>query len=88
MPKYTRGSLWNVDAEKKTALLGLGSLHKVRAGDQFEIGHPKGMHWKLSITEVMPRYSVGTLELLTRSKYPPYSEPPVSLMPATLVRQE
>jgi hypothetical protein len=88
MPKYTRGSLWNVDAEKKTALLGLGSLHQVRTGDQFEIGHPKGMHWKLIITEVMPRYSVGKLELLTRSKHPPYSELPGSLMAATLVRQE
>jgi hypothetical protein len=87
MPKFTRGLLLNVDG-KKTAMLGLGSLHRVQAGDQFEIGNPKGMHWKLTITDVMPEYSVGTLQLLTRSTYPPFSEPPLPNMPATLVRQK
>ncbi len=85
MPKHTRGQLWEVDKEKKTALVGLGSLHKVEVGDQFEIGHPKGMHWRMTVTEVDPRYSRGNLELLTRSTYPPYSEPPHRFMDATLV---
>jgi hypothetical protein len=85
MPKYTRGQLWHVNNEKKTAMIGLGSLHKVAVGDQFEIGHPKGKHWKLTITDVEPRYSTGNLELLTRSPYPPYSEPPTQYHDATLV---
>jgi hypothetical protein len=88
MPKYTRGPLWHVDREKKTATLGLGALQKAQVGDQFEIGHPKGMYWRLTITEVMPEYSLGTLELLTRSTYPPYSEPPLPFMQATLVPQK
>jgi hypothetical protein len=88
MPRYTRGPLLQVDPGKKTAMLGLGFLHKVQVGNQFEIGHPKGMHWKLTITEVMPGTSVGTLELLTRSTYPPYSEPPSPLMLATLIAQK
>jgi hypothetical protein len=85
MPKHTRGQLIEVDKEKKTALVGLGSLHKVEVGDQFEIGHPKGKHWKLTITDVDPRLSRGNLELLTHSPFPPYSEPPTQYEDATLV---
>lgn len=86
MPKYTMGQLVGVDAEKKTAIVGLGSLHKIELGDQFEIGHPKGMHWKLTITRVEPRMSWGDLELLTRSTFPPYSNPPQRDMSAVLLR--
>jgi hypothetical protein len=86
MPKHTRGQLIEVDKEKKTALVGLGSLHKVEVGDQFEIGHPKGMHWKLTVTQVEPRLCRGNLELLTRSTYPPFLEPPHPFMDATLVQ--
>jgi len=64
IPKYTMGRLWNVDPEKKTAVLSLGSLQKIAAGDQFEIGHPKGEHWKLTISHVEPTISVGELEVL------------------------
>jgi hypothetical protein len=64
MPKYTLGRLWNVDPEKKTAVLSLGSLQKIAVGDQFEIGHPKGEHWKLTITRVEPTISFGELEVL------------------------
>jgi hypothetical protein len=88
MPKYTMGQLLNVDAEKKEAIVGLGALHKIEPGDQFEIGHPKGMHWKLTITRVDPRMSWGNLELLTRSTFPPYSNPPLQYMSAVLLRQK
>lgn len=88
MPKHTVGQLLQVQGEKKTAMVGLGSLHKIESGDQFEIGHPKGMHWKLTITHVEPRLSSGTLELLTRSTYPPYSNPPLPNMEATLIRRK
>jgi hypothetical protein len=85
MPKYTHGPLWTVDREKKTALLGLGSLHKVEVGDEFEIGSPKGKHWKLTITQVQEKMSIGKLELLTRSKYEPYNEPPEAMTMAKFV---
>jgi hypothetical protein len=88
MPKYTMGQLVEVDAEKKTAIVSLGTLHKIETGDQFEIGHPKGMHWKLTITRVEPRMSWGDLELLTRSTFPPYSNPPQPYMSAVLMRQK
>jgi hypothetical protein len=88
MPKYTFGQLWQVDGEKKTATLGLGSLHKIELGDQFEIGYSKGMHWKLTITSVLPRYSSGTLELLTSSAYPAYSNPPLPHMEVRLTQQK
>jgi hypothetical protein len=88
MPKFTVGQLLEVQGEKKTAIVGLGSLHKIESGDQFEIGHPKGMHWKLTITQVEPALSRGTLELLTRSTYPPYSNPPLPFMEARLIRQK
>ena len=79
MPKATYGQLWAVNREALTAVLGLGSLQKVAAGDVFEIGSPKGGHWKLTITHVEPRLSHGKLELLTRSQYEPHHEPPVRM---------
>jgi hypothetical protein len=66
----------------------MGSLQKVRVGDEFEIGHPKGKHWKLTVTDVMPQTSEGKLELLTRSTFAPYREPPEPLSTATLVMRE
>jgi hypothetical protein len=83
-PKHTLGQLLSADRDKKTAVLGLGSLHKVDVGDQFEIGNAKGMHWRLNITDVKPTYAFGTLEMLTRSDYPSFREPPFPYMPATL----
>jgi hypothetical protein len=84
-PRHTVGPLLSVDGERKTAVLGLGSLHKVEPGDRFDIGSPKGMHWRLTVTEVRPHHSLGTLELLTRSTYPPFSQPPHPQMDAVLV---
>ncbi len=85
MPRYTVGNLGSVDGEQKTAVLMLGALHQIAVGDRFEIGSPKGMHWGLTITRVDPRYSFGNLELLTKSKHPPYSNPPTLNMTAELV---
>ena len=85
IPRYTMGQLSSVDGENKTATLGLGSLHQVSVGDQFEIGNPKSMHWKLTIIRVDPNWSFGNLELLTKSKHPPYSNPPTQGMSAVLV---
>jgi hypothetical protein len=85
MPRYTVGNLGSVDGEQKTAILMLGSLHQVAVGDRFEIGNLKGMHWGLTITRVDPQWSLGSLELLTKSKHPPYSNPPTQNMTAQLV---
>ena len=84
-PKHTYGQLGSVNREKREARLGLGSLHKIAVGDKFEIGSPKGMHWRLTLTEVEATHSVGTLELLTRVDYAPYREPPPQYAPATLI---
>jgi hypothetical protein len=84
MPKYTLGRLLEVNADKKTAMLGLGALHKVEPGDQFEIGYPKGERWRLTITNVEPEISSGDLEVLTRANYPG-SEFPNRFMEARLL---
>lgn len=84
-PKHTYGQLIYVDREKKEARLGLGSLHKIALGDKFEIGSPKGMHWRLTLKEVEATHSTGTLELLTRVDYAPYREPPPQYAPARLI---
>lgn len=86
MPKYTLGRLlWAGDGENKTATLGLGSLHKIESGDQFEIGYSKGLHWKLTITHVEPRISSGNVEFLTRTNYPGYTNPPLRFMEARFI---
>ena len=66
-PKHSYGQLWGVEADTKTARLGLGSLHKVEAGDEFQI--PMGLmmdSWKLTITQVEPEFSTGRLERVPR----------------------
>jgi hypothetical protein len=85
MPKYTFGRLWSVDPEKRTAILGLGSLHKVAVGDQFEIGSAKSGHWKLTITRVEAGMSFGGLEMLKTFRPQPESSMPTPLMDATLI---
>jgi len=84
MPKSTFGRLSYVDPEGKTAVLGLGSLHKTTVGDQFEIGHPKGGHWKLTITRVERETSHGNLEILP-SLRPAGSATPQVLMTGNLI---
>jgi hypothetical protein len=88
MPKYTFGRLWSVDPDKRTAILGLGSLHKVAVGDQFEIGNAKSGHWKLTITRVEAGMSLGGLELLPTIRPQPESSMPAALMDATLIEQK
>ncbi len=62
MPKFTYGQLWSADETTKTAMLGLGSLHKVNLGDRFLIRSGIiGLTWTLTITGVAPEHSVGTL---------------------------
>ncbi len=83
MPKSTLGELWQVDADAKTAMLGLGSLHKVEPGDQFE--HlTKGDYWKLIITKVEPTYSTGNLEMLRPARL----TPPARGMEVTLIQKK
>jgi hypothetical protein len=61
-PRPTYGRLWQTDENEKTATLGLGSLDKVITGDRFLIQTMNiGMDWTLTITNVEPRYSTGTL---------------------------
>jgi hypothetical protein len=71
MPKYTFGHLLEVDAGGKSAVLALGSRHKVEAGDQF-MHFSKQAPWKLTITKVSPGYSWGQIELLSsNADWPP-----------------
>jgi hypothetical protein len=88
MPKYTFGRLWSVDPEKRTAILGLGSLHKIAVGDQFEIGSAKSGHWKLTITRVEAGRSFGGLEMLATFRRQPASSMPAPLTDATLIEQK
>ncbi len=88
MPKHTMGPLLDVDGEKKTAMVALGSMQQIAVGDQFEIGSPKGMHWRLTITHVKPNLSWGDLELLTRATFPAASKLPQPNMPAVLVQRK
>lgn len=62
-PKHTYGPLWNTDEKARTAMLGLGSIHKVTLGDQFRVLTGNiGITWLLTITDVLPDRSMGTLE--------------------------
>ena len=71
MPKYTYGTIQSVDAGGKTAVLGLGSRHKVEVGDQF-MHFSKKTPWKLTVTKVSPGYSWGQIELLSsNADWPP-----------------
>ena len=65
-PKHTYGQLWGTETETKTARLGLGSLHKIEQGDEFQIRTGMMDFWKLTITQVEPESSTGRLEPLAR----------------------
>jgi hypothetical protein len=83
MPRYTYGHLLVVDAGGKSAVLDLGSRHKVEPGDQFE-HFSKQTPWKLTVTKVEPGHCWGHIQLLS-----PNSEvPPRPGMGATLVSKE
>jgi hypothetical protein len=87
-PKHSYGKLLGVDADSKTATLGLGALHKIEPGDEFQI--PTGMteFWRLTIGQVAPEFSTGRLEPLPRAGLsPPNPHPrfPERYMNATLI---
>lgn len=84
MPRYTLGRLMHVTAAERTAILDLGSLHKIAVGDQFSIGHPKSEHWSMTIKQVEPSYSIGDVKVLTRGNYPNRAEVPAVGMEAAL----
>ena len=65
-PKHTYGQLWGTEADTRTARLGLGSLHQVEPGDEFQIRTGMMDFWKLTITQVEPETSTGRLEHLPR----------------------
>ena len=88
MPKYTFGRLWSVDPENRTAILGLGSLHKIAVGDQFEIGSAKSGHWMLTMTRVEAGMSFGGLEMLPTLRPQPESSMPAPHMHATLIEHK
>ena len=83
MPKHTLGQVSPTGADGKTAMLDLGSQHKVEPGDRFE--HlSKIAHWRLTVTDVKPGHSIGNLELV----FPHTPIPAPSRMEVTLVRNK
>jgi hypothetical protein len=75
-PKHSYGQLLGVDADTKIATLGLGSLHKIEAGDEFQIRTGMTDFWKLTITQVAPESSTGGLESLPRAGLNPTNSNP------------
>jgi len=71
LPKHTYGRLWWAEEKSRKAEIGLGSRHKVAAGDRFLIHTGTiGMNWTLTITEVQDDRSNGTLEPSQASPLP------------------
>jgi hypothetical protein len=90
-PKFTYGQLWSVEADSKTATLSLGSLHKIKPGDQFEIRTGMSEFWKLSVSEVLLEISNGRLEPLLRigpNAMSPNPRFPDRYMSATLIQNK
>ena len=86
MPKSTYGPLWNAGEPTRTAMLGLGSLHQVSVGDTFLIRSGIiGLTWTLTITNVEPDHSVGTLKPSQMDPLPsfPWRGSHAALMPKT-----
>jgi len=75
-PKSSYGQLWRVETNSQTASLSLGSLHKTKPGDEFEIRTGMSEFWKLTISEVLPELSTGHLEPLLRIGPNPMSPNP------------
>jgi len=68
-PKHSYGQVWGVDAEANTATLGLGVLHQIEPGDEFQIRTGMTDFWKLTIAQVAPESSTGRLEPLPRGGF-------------------
>jgi len=68
--------------------VGLGSLHQVAVGDEFQIDIYPIQIWKVTITNVAPEYSSGRLELVWRDlEHPGFGGPqfPERNMDAALI---
>lgn len=61
MPKYPLGTVFGADASKNTALINLGSLHKIIKGDRFLIRTGMGDFWCLTISRVEQNTASGEL---------------------------
>ncbi len=76
MPKSTYGPLWRADETTRTAMIGLGSLHKVNLGDKFLIHSGLiGLTWTLTLTNVEPDHSMGTLNPSQTDPLPAFPGP-------------
>jgi len=90
-PKHSYGQLREVDADAKTATLGLGSLHKIEPGDEFQIRTGMTEFWRLTITQVAPESSTGVLEPLPRAgsnSTNPHPRIPERYMNASLISKK
>jgi hypothetical protein len=83
-PKHSYGQLFGAEAAAKTATVGLGALHQVVVGDQWDVGHPYSGMWRVTITKVFPTYSTGTVEVTVAPREK--SDYPKQGMPVTLFR--
>lgn len=83
MPKSTLGQLSHVEADGKRAMLSLGSLQKIKPGDQFEYKFMSAQG-KLTVTTVKPDYSWGNLEVI----FPTNGTPPARLTEVTLIQKQ
>ena len=90
-PKSSYGQLWGVETNSQTARLSLGSLHKIKPGDEFEIRTGMSEFWKLTISQVLPEFSTGHLEPLLRigpNTTSPKPRLPERYMNATLIQNK
>jgi hypothetical protein len=83
MPKSTLGQLSHVEADGKSAMLSLGSLQKIKPGDQFEYDFISAQG-KLTVTTVKPNYSWGNLEVI----FPTNGTPPARFTEVTLIQKK
>lgn len=85
-PKHTYGQLWSVDENMRTATLGLGALQKTQPGDLFRIQSGViGKTWTLTITNVQPDHSIGTVE--PAKENPPSGFPSRGMHAALILNQ-
>lgn len=83
MPRSTLGRLLEVAVDGKTALVSLGSLQKIKPGDQFQYSS-KLEQGTLTVTAVKPDFSMGKLEIL----FPSNAAPPVRGTEVTLIEKK
>ena len=63
LPKHSLAALVSADTNALTAVIGLGTMHKIEKGDQFRILTGSiGVFWILTITNADRAFSAGTLK--------------------------